>query len=58
MEGEGCLKWPDGKNYKGIKNIRFIKENLLMVKKMDLGLWIFKMVGNIRDIGKMDKCMV
>lgn len=33
MDGVGCLKWPNGNEYNGIKNKIFIKDSLLMERK-------------------------
>lgn len=38
MEGQGSLIWPDGKKYVGNKNKRFMKGNMLMVKRKGGGL--------------------
>lgn len=57
MHGNGEIKWPDGRCYKGVILFLYIS-NMKMIKNMGRVYFYGKMGGNILEFGKMENNMV
>ena len=57
MHGEGTLKWPDGKCYKGVSIFHY-KRIMNKIKNKEKVYFILVMVENMQELGLMENNLV